>query len=199
MITSILIVLFAYLSGSISTAVWYGRIIHRVDIRNHGSGNAGATNSLRVLGKKAGVIVLIVDFLKGVLPILLARYLGFDELVILLAGLAAVMGHLLPIFSNFQGGKGVATSMGVIIGIFPIGALACFLVFLIVVLLTKYVSLGSILGAIAFPVAVALSPKADSLLLIIFGISLALLLAFTHRKNIERLLSGTESKLGKSV
>jgi glycerol-3-phosphate acyltransferase PlsY len=199
MITSILIILFAYLSGSISTAVWYGRIIHRVDIRNHGSGNAGATNSLRVLGKKAGIVVLVVDFLKGVLPILLAKYLGFDELVVLLAGLAAVIGHLLPIFSNFQGGKGVATSMGVIIGIFPIGALACFVVFLIVVVLTKYVSLGSILGAIAFPIAVALSPKVDSLFLIVFGVSLALLLSFTHRKNIERLLSGTESKFGQKA
>jgi glycerol-3-phosphate acyltransferase PlsY len=199
MITSILIVLFAYLCGSISTAVWYGRIIHRVDIRNHGSGNAGATNSLRVLGKKAGVVVLIVDFLKGLLPVLLARYLGFDELVILLAGFAAVIGHLLPVFSNFQGGKGVATSMGVIIGVFPIGALACFVVFAVVVVLTKYVSLGSILGAMAFPIAVALSPKVDSLTLVIFGISLALLIAYTHRKNIERLLSGNESKLGKSV
>jgi glycerol-3-phosphate acyltransferase PlsY len=199
MITSILIVLFAYLCGSISTAVWYGRIIHRVDIRSHGSGNAGATNSLRVLGKKAGVVVLIVDFLKGLLPVLLARHLGFDELIILLAGFAAVIGHLLPIFSNFQGGKGVATSMGVITGIFPIGALACFVVFAIVVVLTKYVSLGSILGAIAFPVAVAISPKVDSLILVIFGVSLALLIAYTHRKNIERLLSGNESKLGKSV
>ena len=185
MIASILIVLFAYLSGSISTAVWYGRIIHSVDIRKHGSGNAGATNSLRVLGKKAGVIVLIIDFLKGLLPVLLAQYLGFDELIIALAGFAAVIGHLLPVFSNFQGGKGVATSMGVIIGILPVGALVCFIVFLIIVTLTKYVSLGSILGAASFPVFIILSPKIHSVILLIFGISLALLLVFANLHHLQ--------------
>lgn len=199
MISSILIVLFAYLCGSISTAVWYGRFVHKIDIRNHGSGNAGATNSLRVLGKTAGVVVLIIDFLKGLLPVLLAEYLNYEEPVVLLVGFVAVIGHLLPIFSNFQGGKGVATAMGVIVAIFPLGALVCFVVFLSTVVLTKYVSLGSILGAASFPVAVVLLSEKPSVYLILFGVALALLLSFTHRKNIERLLAGNESKLGQKA
>ncbi|MDP5121342.1 MAG: glycerol-3-phosphate 1-O-acyltransferase PlsY [Spirosomaceae bacterium] len=199
MISSILIVLFAYLCGSISTAVWYGRFVHKIDIRNHGSGNAGATNSLRVLGKTAGVVVLIIDFLKGLLPVLLAEYLNYEEPVVLLVGFVAVIGHLLPIFSNFQGGKGVATAMGVIVAIFPLGALVCFVVFLSTVVLTKYVSLGSILGGASFPVAVVLLSENPSVYLILFGVALALLLSFTHRKNIERLLAGNESKFGQKA
>lgn len=199
MISSALIVLFAYLCGSISTAVWYGRFVHKVDIRNHGSGNAGATNSLRVLGKTAGIVVLVIDFLKGFLPVLLAEYLSFEEPVVLLVGFVAVIGHLLPVFSNFQGGKGVATAMGVIVAILPLGALVCFVVFLATVVLTKYVSLGSILGAASFPVAVVLLSENPSVYLILFGVALALLLSFTHRKNIERLLAGNESKLGQKV
>lgn len=195
MLNSVIIVLFAYLCGSISSAVWYGRLLHGVDIRKHGSGNAGATNSLRVLGKTAGVVVLIIDFLKGLLPVLLAKYLNFPELIVFLVGFMTVLGHLLPIFSNFKGGKGVATSMGVVVAVMPIAALVCFVVFLLAVLLTKYVSLGSVLGALSFPVSVLL--LADySLYLLLFSVILALLLTFTHRKNIERLLAGIESKLG---
>lgn len=195
MIASVLIVLFAYLSGSISSAVWYGRLLHGVDIRKHGSGNAGATNSLRVLGKTAGIVVLIIDFLKGLLPVLLAKYLNFPEPIVLLAGFVAVLGHLLPVFANFKGGKGVATSMGVVVATMPLAALICFAVFFITVLLTKYVSLGSILGALSFPVSVLIFTE-DSPYLLIFSVILALLLTFTHRKNIERLLAGIESKLG---
>lgn len=199
MISSALIVLFAYLCGSISTAVWYGRFVHKVDIRNHGSGNAGATNSLRVLGKTAGIVVLIIDFLKGFLPVLLAKHLNFDQHVVLIVGFVAVIGHLLPVFSDFQGGKGVATAMGVIVAIFPLGALVCFAVFLATVVLTKYVSLGSILGAASFPIAVAFLSENPSVYLILFGVALALLLSFTHRKNIERLLAGNESKFGQKA
>ncbi len=199
MISVALIVLFAYLCGSICTAVWYGRVVHKIDIRNHGSGNAGATNSLRVLGKTAGIFVLVIDFLKGLLPVLMAEYLNFEESVVLLVGFVAIIGHLLPVFSNFQGGKGVATAMGVIVAIFPLGASVCFAVFLVTVVLTKYVSLGSILGAASFPIAVMLFTENPAIYLILFGVVLALLLSFTHRVNIERLLSGNESKLGQKA
>lgn len=195
MIDSVLIVLFAYLCGSISSAVWYGRFLHGVDIRKHGSGNAGATNSLRVLGKTAGVVVLIIDFLKGLLPVLLAKYLGFEESIVLLVAFAAVIGHLLPVFSNFQGGKGVATAMGVVVAVMPIAALVCLVVFFATVLLTKYVSLGSILGALSLPISVLVF-KGFPPYLLIFSVILALLLTFTHRKNIERLRAGVESKFG---
>ena len=195
MTDSILIVLFAYLAGSISSAVWYGRIFHKVDIRKHGSGNAGATNSLRVLGKTAGVIVLIIDFLKGLLPVLLAKYLNFEQPIVLLVGFVAVLGHLLPVFSNFKGGKGVATSMGVVVAIMPLVALVAFITFTITVFLTRYVSLGSILGAASLPLSVLIL-KGQSPYLLLFSVVLALLLTFTHRKNIERLVSGVESKFG---
>lgn len=197
MIDSVLIVLFAYLCGSISSAVWYGRIVYGVDVRKHGSGNAGATNSLRVLGKTAGIIVLIIDLLKGLLPVFIAKYLDFPELIVFIVGFAAVVGHLLPVFSGFKGGKGVATSMGVVLAVMPLAALVCFVVFVLTVLLTKYVSLGSILGALSFPISVlALSPD-HSVYFRFFSVILALLLTFTHRKNMERLLAGVESKLGK--
>lgn len=197
MVGSLLCVLIGYLCGSISTAVWYGMLVYGVDIRNHGSGNAGATNSLRVLGKQAGILVLVIDFLKGFLPILVVQRLGFDETTVLLSGFAAVLGHLLPVFSKFKGGKGIATSMGVIVGVFPLGALVCLIIFSLCVLLTKYVSLGSILGALAFPISVVMFSTYSTILLI-FSICLALLLVFTHRKNIGKLLSGVESKLGQT-
>ncbi len=197
MIDSVLIVLFAYLCGSISSAVWYGRIVYGVDVRKHGSGNAGATNSLRVLGKTAGIIVLVIDLLKGILPVLIAKYLDFPESIVFLVGFATVVGHLLPVFSGFKGGKGVATSMGVVLAIMPLAALVCFVVFVLTVLLTKYVSLGSILGGLSFPISVlALSPD-HTVYLRLFSVVLALLLIFTHRKNMERLFAGVESKLGK--
>jgi glycerol-3-phosphate acyltransferase PlsY len=114
---------------------------------------------------------------------------------VLLVGFVAVLGHLLPVFSNFKGGKGVATSMGVVLAVMPVAALVCFVVFLLTVSLTKYVSLGSVLGALSLPVSV-LTLTDYSLYLLLFSTILALLLTFTHRKNIERLLSGVESKLG---
>ncbi len=185
---------FAYLMGSIPTAVVYGRLVHGVDIRKHGSGNAGATNSLRVLGKKAGITVLIIDMLKGIIPIVLCRHFFSDDPeTLILIGLAAVAGHLLPIFAGFRGGKGVATSFGVILALFPLAALICLLVFVALVYLTRYVSLASMAGSFAFLVysLVALPGLRffQWMCLVLF-----LVLVYTHRENIRRLLRGTENR-----
>lgn len=200
---SIMGVMLAYLLGSIPTAVWYGKIFHGVDVRQHGSGNAGATNSLRTFGRKAGIIVLIIDFLKGFFAVFLAQYLLPDgnKYLSLLMGIASVIGHLYPVFAQFRGGKGVATALGVIAASFPMTVIICIAVFLIIVFTTKYVSLGSILSALAFPVQIAfniwgINPTQDPYYLA-FAIALALILVFTHRHNLQRLMSGTENKIGK--
>ena len=195
-------VVIAYLLGSIPTAVWYGRIFHGIDVRQHGSGNAGATNSLRTFGRKAGIIVLIIDFLKGFLAVFAARFLFPDttEYLPMLMGLAAVIGHLYPVFAQFRGGKGVATALGVIAASFPMTVIICMVVFFIIVFITRYVSLGSMIGALAFPVQIALNvwqvnPDQDPYY-IAFATALFLILVFTHRHNIQRLMKGTENKFG---
>jgi acyl phosphate:glycerol-3-phosphate acyltransferase len=183
----------SYLIGSIPTAYWYGKFIHKVDIRELGSGNSGATNSLRVLGKKAGITVLLIDIVKGLTIILLTRFLGFNLEDQFLIGLGAVIGHLLPIFAQFKGGKGIATSFGLIIGISPYGAIICVLVFVIVVKFTKYVSLGSLLGAFSF-IIFSFFKFPDSLFLQLTCLVLFLILCFTHRANISRLIKGVENE-----
>lgn len=195
MFESIVIVL-AYLLGSIPTAVWYSRIFHKVDIRQHGSGNAGATNSLRILGKKAGIIVLLIDLLKGILAVSIARIiLPENETAVLIAGFMAVMGHLFPVFAQFKGGKGVATSLGVVLAVYPLGALVCIGSFIVVVFLTRIVSLGSLFGALAFLVAILFMQPTNYTLQIFAG-AIFVLLTITHRQNAKRLFNGTESKIG---
>lgn len=192
--------IFAYLAGSIPTAVWYGKIFHGVDVRQHGSGNAGATNSLRTLGKKAGIIVLIVDFLKGFLAVKAASLFSTetDSILPLIMGLAVIAGHIFPIFAQFRGGKGVATAMGVLVATFPWAALGCVIVFMIIVFATKYVSLGSILGALAFPIQLTFNLWNDNANKYAIGFAwlIFIILAVMHRQNIQRLLKGTESKFG---
>ena len=187
-------ILIAYLLGSIPTAVLYGRLVHKVDVREFGSGNAGATNSLRVLGKRAGLVVLIIDLLKGFLAIKIAQYyLGSDVSALIIVGFAAVIGHLLPVFSGFRGGKGIATSFGVILALSPYGALVCLIVFVVVVYFTKYVSLASLLGSFSFiPFNLWNSP--DDRFFHIMTVALFLLLLFTHRENVGRLIKGVENK-----
>src|SRR5690554_5711205 len=148
----------AYLLGSIPTAIWVGKRWYNIDVREHGSHNAGATNTFRVLGKKPGIIVLTIDILKGSLAVLLPFLVlpldwSDDHLIHLkiVCGIIAVLGHIFPIFANFDGGKGVATSLGVIVGIHPPAALICIVVFLIVFISTNYVSLGAILASASFP------------------------------------------------
>lgn len=184
----------AFLIGSVPTAFWYAKYVHRLDIRQHGSGNIGATNSLRVLGKKAGIIVLLIDLLKGLIPVLVARKLGFTPENILLTGVFAVLGHLFSPFVGFKGGKGIATAFGVILGFSPLGALICIAVFGVVLYFSRYVSLGSVCGVLAFWVYIFFQPDRSMQTLIIASV-LAFLLIISHRKNLGRLWKGTENKI----
>jgi glycerol-3-phosphate acyltransferase PlsY len=187
-------ILLAYLLGSIPTAVLYGRIFHSVDVREFGSGNAGATNSLRVLGKRAGLAVLIVDMFKGFLAVFLAKYfLEAEPATLIIIGFAAVIGHLLPIFSGFRGGKGVATSFGVLLALNPLGALVCLIVFLVVVKLTKYVSLASLMGSFSF-IPFNFWQNSGEHFFQLMAFVLFLLLVFTHRENVKRLIDGNENR-----
>lgn len=192
----------AYLLGSIPTAVWIGKSIYGLDVREHGSKNAGATNTFRVLGKKPGIIVLSVDVAKGALavsiPYLFWGQSWSHEQIVnfqLVAALAAVLGHVFPLFAQFNGGKGVATSLGVIIGIHPLAASICLLIFLITFIIFKYVSLGAILAAISFPLLIEFLFNNDFFWLRGFSILLSVAVVITHHKNIKRLLSGTENKM----
>jgi glycerol-3-phosphate acyltransferase PlsY len=193
-------IILAYLVGSIPTAVWYGKIFHGIDVRQHGSGNAGATNSLRTFGKKAGIIVLIVDFLKGFLAVKAASLFSTetDNILPLIMGLAVITGHIFPIFAQFRGGKGVATAMGVLVATFPWAALGCVLTFMIVVFVTKYVSLASLLGALAFPIQLTFNFWHDNANKYAIGFAsvIFVILLIMHRENIQRLIQGTESKFG---
>ena len=197
----IILTLVAYLLGSIPTSVWVGKGYHGVDIRDYGSGNAGATNTFRVLGTQVGIFVLFLDIVKGITAASLVHYLPFlhegtDRFVNiqLLFGLVAVIGHIFPVFEQFKGGKGIATLFGMLIGIHYAIALAILGLFIVVLLLTKYVSLSSILAAVAFPVLTIFVFKRDEPLFIAFGIAAAVLVVLTHKKNITRLLNGEESK-----
>ncbi len=188
-----ILILTGYLVGSIPTAVWYAKIFHKIDIREFGSKNAGATNSLRVLGKKAGIIVLLIDILKGIGVILLAKTLGLQADDAFLVGIAAVIGHLLPVFAGFRGGKGIATSFGIILALNPYGALLCIIVFLVIVYFTKYVSLGSLLGAFSFLIFNLFHNPTEKFFHFMC-LGLFLILLFTHRENIQRLVKGTENR-----
>ncbi len=197
-----LFLLLAYLLGSIPTAVWIGKAWYKIDIREHGSKNAGATNTFRVLGKKAGRIVLLIDIAKGILATLvpalvLSPILEAEEVIKLNVGCAilAVVGHVFPIFAGFRGGKGVATSLGVVIGLQPAAALICLGIFLVVFLSSKYVSLSAISAAVAFPFVILLVNETHSLWLIGFSILLSFLVIVAHKKNIKRLIKGEESKM----
>ncbi len=202
MLTDFLAAIPAYFLGSIPTAVWVGKAWYGMDVREHGSKNAGATNTFRVLGKKAGKVVLGIDIFKGMIGVLLPFFiLNYDyqapELthVQILATFLAVIGHVFPIFAGFRGGKGVATSLGVIIGLQPLAALICLIVFLLVFIVTNYVSLGSICASVTFALLLWLAFPIKTIALPIFGTLLAAIVIFAHRKNIVRLLHGEESKM----
>ena len=192
----------SYLSGSIPSSVWWGKGFFGVDIREHGSHNAGATNTFRVLGPKAGVPVLVLDVLKGFLPVrLLPLWSGAEPysdawtLLRVLLVLAAVVGHLYPVFAGFRGGKGIATSLGGVLAIHPGSALICIVVFSIVFLATRYVSLASLSAAVAFPFAIAFVFHEPGQVLLGFAIVLCAVVLFTHRHNIGRLLKGNENRM----
>lgn len=192
----------SYLCGSVPTAVWWGKTFHGMDIRDHGSHNAGATNTFRVLGPKAGIPVLIIDVMKGFLPVRLlplwsgaVPYSDVWNLLRVLLVLAAVVGHLYPVFAGFRGGKGIATSLGGILAVHPGSALVCIIVFLVVWAASRYVSLASLCAAIAFPLAVKLIFRESSEVLLVFSVALCAMVFFTHRQNIVRLFKGEENRM----
>jgi len=193
--------IFAYILGSIPTAVWAGMIFRGIDLREHGSGNAGAANAIRVLGWKIGLPVLIIDMSKGWLAAMLPVFFSLADpgtaLITNLqigTGLTAILGHIFPVFARFRGGKGVATASGVILAIHPLLTLSCFGVFLIVLLITRIVSVSSMSAGIAFPILLFALFDTPSLMFKLFSILVAVALFVTHRENIKRLLKGEEKK-----
>ena len=200
----VLTFILAYLIGAIPSAVWLGKIFYGKDVRNYGSGNAGATNTFRVLGTTAGIIVLAADVLKGIVAVLLSHFPvggNFSPSQFLHyqigLGIAAGLGHIFPIYLRFKGGKGVATFFGVILYLFPLVALVCVVTFFTVFFITRYVSLSSMIASVAFTVSIFLLylKGRGELPLIIFAILIPVIICYTHRKNISRLLNGTETKM----
>jgi len=193
---NIIFLVLAYLIGSFPSAVWVGKTFYNKDVREYGSGNAGATNTFRVLGKKAGIPVLLMDVFKGWFAVYLASMTDGNTISQLSFGITAVIGHLFPIYTGFRGGKGIATLLGFMIGMEPIASGFCALIFLISFLTSKYVSLSSIIASIAFPLVIFLyhykNPPDESL--ITFSIFVPILALITHQKNIERLIRGEENK-----
>ena len=201
---NILFLLLAYLIGAFPSAVWLGRTFYNTDVREYGSGNAGATNTFRTLGAKAGVPVLLMDILKGWLAVNLVYFVTDNQLfsdekffeIKLVLGIAAVIGHLFPVYTGFRGGKGIATMLGFMLGVYWQAALLSALVFVITFLISKYVSLSSIIASLAFPfiVIVILGINNTNTSLIIFSIFVPILSLITHQKNIERLIRREENK-----
>ena len=189
----VLVSIIAYLMGNIATAYLVSRAFGKIDIREHGSGNSGSTNVFRVLGAKPAVIVFLGDVLKGTAAVLIGRYLGgsYGEI---LAGIFVVAGHNWPILLGGKGGKGIATTIGLMLPIDPLMVVLILIVGIIVIITTRYVSLASIVGVTIYPIAMIITQK--PLEYIIFSLVLSSVAIFKHRSNIERLLKGTESKFG---
>ncbi|MFZ1563401.1 MAG: glycerol-3-phosphate 1-O-acyltransferase PlsY [Leptotrichiaceae bacterium] len=199
---TVLLILIAYVLGSIPNALWVGKTFKNIDVREHGSKNTGSTNAARVLGPKLGIFTLILDILKGALPTylgivlgadLLTRMTGIDKLDVIVIGMAAILGHTFSLFLKFKGGKAVATTLGVFLVLVPYAILILLVVFFVIFGLTKYVSLASIVSAVALPIAVYLTTR--HIPLTILGIIIGLLVIIRHKENIKRLINGTESKL----
>ncbi len=216
MLSTLTVLFISYILGSIPSAIWVGKAFKGVDVREHGSGNAGTTNTFRVLGVPFGVTVFAMDFMKGFVPSFWLSVLAFDlfsgplsppnwevEAFLKIAcGLFAVVGHMFPIFARFKGGKGVATACGMLFGIEPISISISFAVFAIILLLSKYVSLASILASILYPITLmvmryVIGMEIDGSI-IIFSVMVASGIVYRHKGNIQRLRDGTESKVGSS-
>lgn len=192
----------AYLLGSVPTSVWAGKLFHGVDVREHGSGNAGATNTIRVLGWKTGVPVLVIDLAKGWIAAMLPVFIGLapEESATLinlqiLTGIIAIIGHISPVFAGFRGGKGVATVFGVLLAIHLYLTLSCIGVFLVVFAITGIVSISSMTAGVMFPAFLMFLFETPSLTFKAFSVFVAIALIITHRKNIGRLMRGEEKRL----
>ncbi len=209
MLSFFTVIIVSYLLGSLPTSIIVGKILRGADfdIRTEGSGNAGGTNVFRVLGWKPGLFVMIVDALKGFVATLwIARWQPFgpshiDETVLpIICGIAAVIGHIWTVFAGFRGGKGVGTATGMIVALYPIAALVCFGIFVGVVYLTRYISLGSMIAATCLPLVLLLGERIfnnkvpDAMFQ--FSVALTVLIIYTHRQNVRRLLAGTENRFG---
>jgi glycerol-3-phosphate acyltransferase PlsY len=199
---TVLALILAYLLGSVPTAVWVGKYFHGIDVREYGSGNAGATNTFRVLGTKAGIPVLLIDVFKGWLAVNLAYILtepgqNTEELfnLQLRLGACALLGHIFPIFAGFRGGKGVATLLGIVLALNLEAALLSIAVFLFVFLSTRYVSLSSIIASLFFPIVVMAIIKTEQPAMVVFSLVISVIVVITHQKNIERLLKRQESRI----
>lgn len=198
---NVILLVLAYLIGSIPTAVWLSKGVFGKDIREYGSGNAGATNSFRILGTKAGIFVMLCDSLKGFIAVKLAYFSSFipnEESFVnlqVMLGLVAVVGHIFPIYVGFRGGKGIATLFGMILAIQYQVAFSLIGVFALMLFLTRYVSLSSITASIAFPILIIFIYNEPEMSYKVFAISTAVLVVLTHHKNIERLIGGNESKI----
>jgi len=197
----LLLFIYAYLLGSVPTALWVSRIFFGIDIREHGSKNMGASNTFRVLGAGYGLVVLLIDMLKGWLAVALASKVTLDywmggETMLwqLMLGLTAVLGHIFPLFAGFRGGKGIATLFGVVLAIQPWTALIGVLVFVLVVVVTRYISLASLLGVLVFAVCVFLAVNDERSYMRWFAAIAAIIVFAAHISNIKRLLKGTENK-----
>ena len=199
--SNIVFLILSYLLGSIPFSIIAGKLLKSIDVREYGSGNAGATNTFRVLGKKAGIPVLLLDVLKGYLGVNLVWYTSYvpsTEIYInlqLTFGIAAVLGHVFPIYVGFRGGKGVATLLGFMLAVFPEAALISIAVFVLTLLFSKYVSLSSIFAGLFFPFGVYYLSETLVPTMMIFAVFVPILLIATHQRNIERLVRGNENKV----
>ena len=196
-----LVLITAYLIGAIPTSIWVGKLFFNMDIRDYGSGNAGATNVMRVFGPPIGIPVLLIDIFKGffavkfinLFPSFIPGSNGFVNMQIVM-GILAVIGHIFPVYAGFRGGKGVATIFGVLLALSPLSTICAVGIFLIVLMLTKYVSVSSILAGVSFPLWIIAIFPTSFLSLGIFSGAVAFVIIITHRKNIRRLMHGEESK-----
>jgi acyl phosphate:glycerol-3-phosphate acyltransferase len=207
MLTILIIIALAYLVGSFPTSIIVGKLLRGIDIREHGSGNAGGTNVFRVLGAGPGIFVMLFDAFKGFAATFWISKIGADSLAVdsgllmLLAGCAAIAGHIWTIFAGFRGGKGVGTAAGMLLAMFPKALLVCLVVFIVMLAITRFVSVSSMSAAVALPITLTVFrfplhwPVPTSLY--VFSFFAAGLIIFTHRSNIKRLLNGTENRVGK--
>ncbi len=210
MIELVILLLASYITGSFPTSIIVTRVTKNIDIREHGSGNAGTTNVFRVLGWKYAIFVLTFDIFKGWLPTAVYATTIFQQLPVpdqglvqILCGFAAVFGHTFPIFAGFRGGKGVSSLIGVLLALFPLALPICLLVGIVVIITTGYVSLGSISAAVALPIIFLILPRLGlinpSLFLIVFSLLVPWFIIYTHRSNISRIRNGTENRFEKAI
>ena len=214
MLNLIVVVILSYLAGSIPSSIIVSKLVKGIDIREHGSGNAGGTNVFRVLGWKWGILVILLDALKGALAVIIiarlyldsfpfANMTPFDDftLVQIICGIAAVIGHIWTVFAGFRGGKGIATALGFLLTLITVDMLLALVVFTLTVTISRYISLGSILAAVSVPLILVVRENIFGVdipgyhTILPFVIAVVLLVIYTHRKNIDRLLKGSENKI----